>query len=111
LRAPAHVREGLLALCGTPYSAQQPLADEVPAPALATQALLAGVLALLAGWQSLARDWADQAAQITARHAAAQARPVQSLPPGLRTLLRLTASGAATAPTYQQQCNMLLVYL
>lgn len=111
LRAPAHVREGLLALCGTPYSAQQPFADEVPAPALATQALLAGVLALLAGRQSLARDWADQAARITARHAAAQARPVQSLPPGLRTLLRLTASGAATAPAYQQQCNMLLVYL
>ncbi len=111
LRAPAHVREGLLALCGPPGSAQQPLADEVPALAPAAHALLAGTLALLAGRQSLARDWAEYAAQITARPAAAQGRPVKFLPPGLQTLLRLTAPGAAQAPTYQQQCNLLLVYL
>ncbi|MBB6019781.1 glycosyltransferase involved in cell wall biosynthesis [Paenibacillus sp. JGP012] len=111
LRAPAHVREGLLALCGPPGSAQQPLADEVPALAPAAHALLAGTLALLAGRQSLARDWAEYAAQITARPAAAQGRPVKSLSPGLQTLLRLTAPGTAQAPTYRQQCNLLLVYL
>ncbi|SCY85340.1 Glycosyltransferase involved in cell wall bisynthesis [Paenibacillus polysaccharolyticus] len=111
LRAPAHVRAWLLALCGTPSGAQQPCADEVPAPALAAHALLAGTLALLARRQSLARDWADNAARITARHAAAQGRPAKTPPPGLQTLLRLTASGAAHAPAFQQQCNMLLVYL
>ena len=97
LRAPARVREGLLALCGTPSDAQQPFADEVPAPALAAQALLAGTLALRAGRQSLARDWADCAARITARHAAAQGRPAKTPPPGLQTLLRLMSSGAAHA--------------
>ncbi|MGQ8873356.1 glycosyltransferase [Paenibacillus sp. TSA_86.1] len=106
LRAPARVREGLLALCSSPGGAQQPLAGAVPAAAL-----LAGTLALLAGRQSLARDWAEFAARITARHAAAQGRPAKAPPPGLQTLLRLTAPGAATAPTFQQQCNMLLVYL
>ncbi len=111
LRAPAHVREGLLALCGPPGSAQQLLADEVPALAPVAHALLAGTLALLAGRQSLARDWAEYAAQITARSAAAQGRPVTFLSPGLQTLLRLTAPGAAQAPTYRQQCNLLLVYL
>jgi tetratricopeptide (TPR) repeat protein len=111
LRAPACVREGLLALCGTPNGTQQPLADEVPAPTLAAHALLAGTLALLAGRQSLARDWAEHAARITARHAAAQGRPAKSLPPGLHTLLRLTSPGAATDLTFQQQCNMLLIYL
>lgn len=111
LRAPARVREGLLALCGTPGSAQQPLADEVPAPARAAHALLAGTLALLAGRQGLARDWAEHSARITAQQAAAQGRPAQVQPPGLQTLLRLTAPGAATAPTFQQQCSMLLVYL
>lgn len=111
LRAPAHVRAGLLALCGTPGGAQQPCADEVPAPALAAHALLAGTLALLAGRQSLARDWADYAARITARHAAAQGGPAKTPSPGLQTLLRLTESGAAHALAFQQQCNMLLVYL
>ncbi|WP_429350106.1 glycosyltransferase [Paenibacillus sp. 4624] len=111
LRAPACARAGLLALCGSPSGAQQPCADEVPAPVLAAHALLAGTLALLAGRQSLARDWADYAARITARHAAAQGRPAKTPPPGLQTLLRLTSSGADHARAYQQQCNMLLVYL
>jgi hypothetical protein len=72
---------------------------------------LAGTLALLAGRQGLARDWAEHSARITAQQAAAQGRPAQVQPPGLQTLLRLTAPGAATAPTFQQQCSMLLVYL
>ncbi|WP_181150891.1 glycosyltransferase family 2 protein [Paenibacillus sp. PCH8] len=111
LRAPASVREGLLALCGTPDGAQQPLADEVPAPARAAHALIAGTLALLAGRQSLAREWAEWAARITARQPAATGRPATTVSPGLRTLLRLTEPGAATAKEYTNQCNMLLVHL
>ncbi|WP_167433628.1 tetratricopeptide repeat-containing glycosyltransferase family 2 protein [Paenibacillus barcinonensis] len=112
LRAPAGARNGLQALCGVPPgNAQQTRAGEGPAPALATHALLAGTLALLAGRQSLARDWAEYAARITARPAAAQGRPARSLPPGVHMLLRLTAPGAAHVPTYQQQCILLLAYL
>ncbi|WP_082218837.1 glycosyltransferase [Paenibacillus sp. VT-400] len=110
LRAPASVREGLLALCGTPDGAQQPHADEVPASERTAHALLAGTLALLAGRQSLAREWAESA-QLTARQPAATGRPAKTIPPGLHTLLRLTAPGAASADEYTNQCNMLLVHL
>ncbi|OMF03112.1 hypothetical protein BK129_23510 [Paenibacillus amylolyticus] len=110
LRAPASVREGLLALCGTPDGAQQPHADEVPAPERTAYALLAGTLALLAGRQNLAREWA-KSAQLTARQPAATGRPATTIPPGLQTLLRLTAPGAAYAKEYTNQCNMLLVHL
>lgn len=110
LRAPASVREGLLALCGTPDGAQQPHADEVPAPERIAHALLAGTLALLAGRQNLAREWAESA-QLTARQPAATGRPAKTIPPGLHTLLRLTAPGAASAKEYTNQCNMLLVHL
>ncbi|MEK4371846.1 glycosyltransferase family 2 protein [Paenibacillus sp. FSL R5-0473] len=110
LRAPASVREGLLALCGTPDGAQQPHADEVPAPERTAHALLAGTLALLAGRQNLAREWA-KSAQLTARQPAATGRPAKTIPPGLQTLLRLTAPGAAYAKEYTNQCNMLLVHL
>ncbi|MFX3647073.1 MAG: hypothetical protein ACE3K2_19230, partial [Paenibacillus sp.] len=110
LRAPASVREGLLALCGTPDGAQQPHADEVPAPERIAHALLAGTLALLAGRQNLAREWAESA-QLTARQAAATGRPATTIPPGLRTLQRLTAPGAASGDEYTNQCNMLLVHL
>ncbi|OMF08510.1 hypothetical protein BK131_25870 [Paenibacillus amylolyticus] len=110
LRAPASVREGLLALCGTPDGAQQPFADEVPAPERTVHALLAGTLALLAGRQNLAREWAESA-QLTARQPAATGRPATVIPPGLQTLLRLTAPGAASAKEYTNQCNMLLVHL
>ncbi|WP_339298462.1 glycosyltransferase [Paenibacillus sp. FSL R5-0623] len=110
LRAPASVREGLLALCGTPDGAQQPHADEVPAPERTAHALLAGTLALLAGRQNLAREWAESA-QLTARQPAATGRPATTIPPGLQTLLRLTAPGAASADEYTNQCNMLLVHL
>ncbi|WP_167544360.1 glycosyltransferase family 2 protein [Paenibacillus xylanexedens] len=110
LRAPASVREGLLALCGTPDGAQQPHADEVPAPERTAHALLAGTLALLAGRQNLAREWAESA-QLTVRQPAATGRPATTIPPGLHTLLRLTAPGAAYAKEYTNQCNMLLVHL
>ncbi|OME90483.1 hypothetical protein BK124_29665 [Paenibacillus amylolyticus] len=110
LRAPASVREGLLALCGTPDGAQQPHADEVPAPERTAHALLAGTLALLAGRQNLAREWA-KSAQLTARQPAATGRPATTISPGLQTLLRLTAPGAAYAKEYTNQCNMLLVHL
>ncbi|WP_186333691.1 glycosyltransferase family 2 protein [Paenibacillus xylanexedens] len=110
LRAPASVREGLLALCGTPDGAQQPHADEVPAPERTAHALLAGTLALLAGRQNLAREWAESA-QLTARQPAATGRPATVIPPGLQTLLRLTTPGAASAKEYTNQCNMLLVHL
>lgn len=110
LRAPASVREGLLALCGTPDGAQQPHADEVPASERTAHALLAGTLALLAGRQNLAREWAESA-QLTARQPAATGRPAKTIPPGLHTLLRLTAPGAASAKEYTNQCNMLLVHL
>ncbi|WP_405170966.1 glycosyltransferase family 2 protein [Paenibacillus sp. FSL H8-0280] len=110
LRAPASVREGLLALCGTPDGAQQPHADEVPAPERTAHALLAGTLALLAGRQNLAREWAESA-QLTARQPAATGRPATTIPPGLQTLLRLTAPGAASAKEYTNQCNMLLIHL
>ncbi|SDD33802.1 Glycosyl transferase family 2 [Paenibacillus sp. CF095] len=110
LRAPDSVREGLLALCGTPDGAQQPPADEVPAPERTAHALLAGTLALLAGRQNLAREWAESA-QLTARQSAATGRPATAIPPGLQTLLRLTAPGAASAKEYTNQCNMLLVHL
>lgn len=110
LRAPASVREGLLALCCTPDGAQQPPADEVPAPERTAHALLAGTLALLAGRQNLAREWAESA-QLTARQSAATGRPATAIPPGLQTLLRLTAPGAASAKEYINQCNMLLVHL
>lgn len=110
LRAPASVREGLLALCGTPDGAQQPHADEVPAPERTAHAVLAGTLALLAGRQNLAREWAESA-QLTARKPAATGRPATTIPPGLHTLLRLTAPGAAYAKEYTNQCNMLLVHL
>lgn len=110
LRAPASVREGLLALCGTPDGAQQPHADEVPAPERTAHALLAGTLALLAGRQNLAREWAESA-QLTARQPAATGRPATAIPPGLQTLLRLTTPGAASAKEYTNQCNMLLVHL
>ncbi|MEK4276898.1 hypothetical protein [Paenibacillus sp. FSL R7-0026] len=110
LRAPVSVREGLLALCGTPDGAQQPFADEVPAPERTAHALLAGTLALLAGRQNLAREWAELA-QLTARQPAAKGRPATKIPPGLQTLLRLTAPGAASAKEYTNQCNMLLIHL
>ncbi|MGN7414892.1 tetratricopeptide repeat-containing glycosyltransferase family 2 protein [Paenibacillus sp. SAF-068] len=112
LRAPASVREGLLALalCGTPDGAQQPHANEVPAAERIAHALLAGTLALLAGRQNLAREWAESA-QLTARQPAATGRPATTIPPGLRTLLRLTAPGAASVDEYTNQCNMLLVHL
>ncbi|PRA03629.1 MULTISPECIES: glycosyltransferase family 2 protein [unclassified Paenibacillus] len=110
LRAPASVREGLLALCGTPDGAQQPHADAVPTPERTAHALLAGTLALLAGRQNLAREWAESA-QLTARQSAATGRPATTIPPGLHTLLRLTAPGAASADEYTNQCNMLLVHL
>lgn len=110
LRAPASVREGLLALCGTPDGTQQPHADEVPASERTAHALLAGTLALLAGRQNLAREWAESA-QLTARQPAATGRPATTIPPGLHTLLRLTAPGAASADEYNNQCNMLLVHL
>ncbi|OMF43632.1 hypothetical protein BK136_12810 [Paenibacillus amylolyticus] len=110
LRAPASVREGLLALCGTPDGAQQPQADEVPASERTAHAVLAGTLALLAGRQNLAREWANSA-QLTARQPAATGRPATTIPPGLQTLLRLTAPGAAYAKEYTNQCNMLLVHL
>ncbi|WP_413406887.1 glycosyltransferase [Paenibacillus amylolyticus] len=110
LRAPASVREGLLALCGTPDGAQQPHADEVPASERTAHAVLAGTLALLAGRQNLAREWAESA-QVTARQSAATGRPATTIPPGLQTLLRLTAPGAASADEYTNQCNMLLVHL
>ncbi|WP_315371317.1 hypothetical protein, partial [Paenibacillus xylanexedens] len=110
LRAPASVREGLLALCGTPDGAQQPHTDEVPAPERTAHALLAGTLALFAGRQNLAREWAELA-QLTARQPAATGRPAKTIPPGLHTLLRLTAPGAAYAKEYTNQCNMLLVHL
>lgn len=110
LRAPASVREGLLALCGPPDGARQPHADEVPASEHTAHALLAGTLALLAGRQNLAREWAESA-QLTARQPAATGRPATAIPPGLHTLLRLTAPGAASADEYTNQCNMLLVHL
>ncbi|MEK4363350.1 glycosyltransferase family 2 protein [Paenibacillus sp. FSL M8-0212] len=110
LRAPASVREGLLALCGTPDGAQHPYADEVPASERIAHTLLAGTLALLAGRQNLAREWAESA-QLTARQPAATGRPATTIPPGLHTLLRLTAPGAASAKEYTNQCNMLLVHL
>ncbi|WP_405158122.1 glycosyltransferase [Paenibacillus sp. FSL H8-0283] len=110
LRAPASVREGLLALCGTPNGAQQPHADEVPASERTAHAVLAGTLALLAGRQNLAREWA-KSAQLTARQPAATGRPAKTIPPGLQNLLRLTAPGAAYAKEYTNQCNMLLVHL
>ncbi|WP_405131005.1 glycosyltransferase family 2 protein [Paenibacillus sp. FSL H8-0317] len=110
LRAPASVREGLLALCGTPDGTQQPHADEVPASERTAHALLAGTLALLAGRQNLAREWAESA-QLTARQPAATGRPATTIPPGLQTLLCLTAHGAASADEYTNQCNMLLVHL
>lgn len=110
LRAPASVREGLLALCGTPDGAQQPHADEVPASERTAHAVLAGTLALLAGRQNLAREWAESAL-LTARQPAATGRPATTIPPGLQTLLRLTAPGAASADEYTNQCNMLLVHL
>ncbi|MNW54075.1 hypothetical protein D3C74_316620 [compost metagenome] len=110
LRAPAGVREGLLALCGTPDGAQQPRADAVPTPERVAHALLAGTLALLAGRQNLAREWAELA-QLTARQSAATGRPATAIPPGLHILLRLTAPGAASADAYTNQCNMLLVHL
>ncbi|WP_165789948.1 glycosyltransferase [Paenibacillus sp. GM1FR] len=110
LRAPASVREGLLALCGTPDGTQQPHADEVSASELTAHALLAGTLALLAGRQNLAREWAELA-QLTARQPAATGHPAKTIPPGLQTLLRLTAPGAASADEYTNQCNMLLVHL
>ncbi|WFA84449.1 glycosyltransferase family 2 protein [Paenibacillus amylolyticus] len=110
LRAPASVREGLLALCGTPDGAQQPHADEVPASERTAHALLAGTLALLAGRQNLAREWAESA-QLSARQPAATGRPATTITPGLQTLLRLTAPGAASADEYINQCNMLLVHL
>ncbi|MEK4114207.1 glycosyltransferase family 2 protein [Paenibacillus sp. FSL M7-1414] len=110
LRAPASVREGLLALCGTPDGAQQPHTDEVPAPERTAHAVLAGTLALLAGRQNLAREWAESA-QLTARKPAATGRPATTIPPGLHTLLCLTAPGAAYAKEYTNQCNMLLVHL
>ncbi|MEK3705222.1 glycosyltransferase family 2 protein [Paenibacillus sp. FSL R7-0198] len=115
LRAPASVREGLLALCCTPDGAQQPYADEVPASeriahTLLAHTLLAGTLALLAGRQNQAREWA-KSAQLTARQSAATGRPATTIPPGLHTLLRLTSPGAASAKEYTNQCNMLLVHL
>ncbi|MGE6577808.1 glycosyltransferase [Paenibacillus xylanexedens] len=110
LRAPASVREGLLALCGMPDGAQQPLADEVPASERTAHAVLAGTLALLAGRQNLAREWAESAL-LTARQPAATGRPATTIPPGLHTLLRLTAPGAASDDEYINQCKMLLVHL
>ncbi|MGE6667782.1 glycosyltransferase [Paenibacillus xylanexedens] len=110
LRAPASVREGLLALCGTPDGTQQPRADEVPGPERTAHAVLAGTLALLAGRQNLAREWAESA-QLTARQPAATGRPATTIPPGLHTLLRLTAPGAASDDEYINQCKMLLVHL
>ncbi|MCF7756851.1 hypothetical protein KQ941_20650, partial [Paenibacillus xylanexedens] len=110
LCAPASVRKGLLALCGTPDGARQPHADEVPASERTAHALLAGTLALLAGRQNLAREWAESA-QLTARQPAATGRPATAIPPGLHTLLRLTAPGAASADEYTNQCKMLLLHL
>lgn len=110
LRAPASVREGLLALCCMPDGVQQPRADEVPAPERTAHALLAGTLALLAGQQDLAREWAESA-QLTAQQPAASGRPATAIPPGLQALLRLTAPGADVAKEYTNQCNMLLVHL
>ncbi|WP_315793945.1 glycosyltransferase [Paenibacillus sp. BIC5C1] len=104
LRAPASVREGLLALFGTPHGAQQPFTHEVPAM------VLAGTLALLAGRQRTARDWAEWA-QVTARQPAASGSPATTIPPGLHTLLRLTSPGAASTEAYANQCSMLLVHL
>lgn len=104
LRAPASVREGLLALFGTPHGAQQSFTHEVPAM------VLAGTLALLAGRQRTARDWAEWA-QVTARQPAASGSPTTTIPPGLHTLLRLTSPGAASTEAYANQCSMLLVHL
>ncbi|MEC0109741.1 hypothetical protein P4H27_22490, partial [Paenibacillus taichungensis] len=104
LRAPASVREGLHALFGTPHGAQQPFTHEVPAM------VLAGTLALLAGRQRTACDWAEWA-QVTARQPAASGSPATTIPPGLHTLLRLTSPGAASTEAYANQCSMLLVHL
>ncbi|MFS0872433.1 glycosyltransferase [Paenibacillus xylanilyticus] len=110
LRAPASVREGLLELFGMPQAEQQPFTNEVPATARAMEALLAGTLALLAGRQSTAHEWAVQAHQLTLQPAAS-GRPATAISPGLHTLLRLTAPGAASSEGYAARCRMLFVHL
>ncbi|MDQ0659718.1 hypothetical protein [Paenibacillus sp. W2I17] len=61
-----------------------------------------GTLALLAGRQNLAGEWAESAQ----RQPTATGRPATTIPPGLQTLLRLTAPGAAFADEYTNQCNL-----
>ncbi|MGG4126947.1 glycosyltransferase [Paenibacillus illinoisensis] len=111
LRAPASVREGLLELFGLPPAMQQPFTDEMPATARATEALLAGTLALLAGRQTAAQEWAMRARHI-ALQPATSGRPVTTLcSPGLHTLLRLTSPGAAATEGFASRCKMLFVHL
>ncbi|WP_416293446.1 glycosyltransferase [Paenibacillus illinoisensis] len=111
LRAPASVREGLLELFGLPPAIQQPITDEMPATARATEALLAGTLALLAGRQTAAQEWAVRAQHI-ALQPAASGRPATTLcSPGLHMLLRLTSPGAAATEGFASRCKMLFVHL
>ncbi|WP_418039702.1 glycosyltransferase [Paenibacillus xylanilyticus] len=111
LRAPASVREGLLELFGLPPEIQQPFTDEMPATARATEALLAGTLALLAGRQTAAQEWAVRAQHI-ALQPAASGRPATTLcSPGLHMLLRLTSPGAAATEGFASRCKMLFVHL
>ena len=110
LRAPASVREGLLELFGLPPAMQQPFTDQMPATARATEALLAGTLALLAGWQTAAQEWAMRARHI-ALQPAASGPPATACSPGLHLLLRLTSPGAAAAEDFASRCRMLFVHL
>ncbi|WP_217989992.1 glycosyltransferase [Paenibacillus sp. 7523-1] len=110
LRAPASVREGLLELFGLPPAMQQPFMDEMPATAGATEALLAGTLALLAGRQSAAQEWARRARHI-ALQPAASGRPANVSSPGLHMLLRLTSPGASATEGFASRCKMLFVHL
>ncbi|WP_153980320.1 glycosyltransferase family 2 protein [Paenibacillus xylanilyticus] len=111
LRVPASVREGLLELFGLPPEIQQPFTDEMPATARATEALLAGTLALLAGRQTEAQEWAVRAQHI-ALQPAASGRPATTLcSPGLHMLLRLTSPGAAATEGFASRCKMLFVHL
>lgn len=110
LRAPASVREGLLELFGLPPAMQQPFTDEMPATARATEALLAGTLALLAGRQTAAQEWAVRARHI-ALQPAASGRPVTVCSPGLHILLCLTSPGAAATEGFASRCKMLFAHL
>lgn len=110
LRAPASVREGLLELFGLPPAMQQPFMDEMPATAGATEALLAGTLALLAGRQSAVQEWARRARHI-ALQPAASGRPATVCSPGLHMLLRLTSPGVSATEGFASRCKMLFAHL